>query len=93
MGEWQECEHCSTWLFHSSSAKSSFFNVGDYLGLIHRPEGRFFCTPCFETCVDIDGERYFCATCGTGTRATAYEVDRGASFDEHKQRHCCQCWE
>ena len=36
-GEWQECEHCSTWLFHSSDAKSSLLNVGDYLCLSHRP--------------------------------------------------------
>ena len=91
-GEWQECEHCSTWLFHSPNAKSALFNVGNYLCLSHRPEGRFFCAPCFELHVDQD-EGELCATCGTGTYATAHEMEHGAGFDEYKQWHCCQCWE
>ena len=92
MGEWQQCEHCSKWLFYCSGATSTELRVGDYLCLSHRPEGRFFCTPCFELCVDMD-EGELCSTCGTGTEATAHEVDHGAGFDEYRQWHCCQCWE
>ena len=92
MGEWQQCEHCSKWLFYCSGATSTELRVGDYLCLSHRPEGRFFCTPCFELCVDMD-EGELCSTCGTRTEATAHEVDHGAGIDEYGQWHCCQCWE
>ena len=74
------------WLFHNPNAKEYHRNVGGRLPLSRRPNGRFFCAPCFGAVVDEAGE--FCATCDTVTNAPSHEQDHGAGYDEHSLWHC-----
>ena len=90
-GEWQQCEQCSMWLFHSPNAKDHHRNVGGLLTLSHRPDGGFFCAPCFGAVVVEAGE--FCHTCLTGTQAPSHEQEYGADYDEYGEWHCSDCWD